>query len=382
MSATVHHRFEDDPRKGFASPTAFLTAIMAAGHAQDRDEVKDERLRAQAARSSGADPLAFMLPRGFAPGSIRAAVGSDEQGAYADPYGGFLQGSELAPYALGRVEEDPTSGRTLAIPMSEPKFSIPVRTSGDRSESVTGGLVVTRSAEAVDPGTSRGGFELVTLEASTLLGIAFATEQILGRDPRAFIAILASGFRDEMSSALLREKLVGRGGAEYLGVTNSGARITVDAEEGQSADTINGTNVAKMRRRCWGFRRAIWLANLNTYEALLGAHLATAAGAKWLYVQSSVDGLPDMLAGRPIFYTEHLPTLGDEGDVCLVDWSQFLEGTYLPLTSDESIHVRFDRLERAFRFYTRNAGSPWWRAPITPAVGSDSLSPIVTLAAR
>ncbi len=383
MSATARHRFEDDPRRGFASPTAFLTAVVAAGHARDRDAVPDVRLQALASRTSVAAGLSFMLPAAFTPASIRATAGSDEQGAYADTYGGFLrQGTEQAPYVLGRVEEDPTAGRTMAIPMAEPTIEIPARSSGDRSQSVTGGLTFTRTPETVDPGASRGAFGLIHLEAATLLGITFATDELLGRNPAAFIAILAAGYRAELGSALLREKLQGGGGNEYMGVLTSPARVTVDAEDEQSAETIYGTNIAKMRRRCWGFRRAIWLANLNTYEELLQAHIATASGPKWLYIQSSIEGLPDMLAGRPVFFTEHLPTLGAEGDLVLSDWSQYLEATYLPLTSDESIHVRFCQHERAFRFYTRNAGAPWWRAPIAPDVGTDTLSPIVTLAER
>jgi HK97 family phage major capsid protein len=90
--------------------------------------------------------------------------------------------------------------------------------------------------------------------------------------------------------------------------------------------------------------------------------------------------MPTSLLGRPIFYTEYLPTLGSAGDVLLCNWSQYIEGTYQPLQSAESIHVRFVNNERAFRFTMRNDGAPWWRSVLTPKNGS-TLSPYVTLAA-
>jgi hypothetical protein len=46
------------------------------------------------------------------------------------------------------------------------------------------------------------------------------------------------------------------------------------------------------------------------------------------------------------------------------------------------MHVRFVNHERAFKFWTRNAGAPWWRSALTPHKGSATLSPFVTLAER
>jgi hypothetical protein len=76
-----------------------------------------------------------------------------------------------------------------------------------------------------------------------------------------------------------------------------------------------------------------------------------------------------------------MQTLGTAGDLMLVNWSQYLEGTYQPLQSAESIHVRFVNNERAFRFTMRNDGAPWWRSALTPKHSSNTLSPYVRLAA-
>ncbi|MGH7460987.1 MAG: hypothetical protein ACREMA_08155 [Longimicrobiales bacterium] len=110
--------------------------------------------------------------------------------------------------------------------------------------------------------------------------------------------------------------------------------------------------------------------------------ILTGGGIVRLYQQSQRETEPDTLAGRPIFYTEYCSPLGDEGDLLLVNWSQYLEGTYQPLQSAESVHVRWSEHERAFKFWLRNAGAPWWRSSLTPANGTAKLSPIITLATR
>jgi len=45
----------------------------------------------------------------------------------------------------------------------------------------------------------------------------------------------------------------------------------------------------------------------------------------------------------------------------------------------ESMNVRFVNHERAFKFWLRNAGAPWWRAALTPRESTTTLSPFVVL---
>ena len=89
--------------------------------------------------------------------------------------------------------------------------------------------------------------------------------------------------------------------------------------------------------------------------------------------------MPDLLLGRPIFFSEFIPDLGTRADLSCINWSQYLEGTYQPLQNDESIHVRFLNNERTFRFTMRNDGQPWWRSALTPRNGGPTLSPQIVL---
>ncbi len=110
--------------------------------------------------------------------------------------------------------------------------------------------------------------------------------------------------------------------------------------------------------------------------------IAVGTGGALIYQQSVIEGRPDMLQGRPIFYSEYPATLGTQGDLILGNWSQYLDGLYQPMQSAESVHVRFVNHERTFKFWLRNAGAPWWRTALTPQQSSTKLSPFVLLDTR
>ena len=89
------------------------------------------------------------------------------------------------------------------------------------------------------------------------------------------------------------------------------------------------------------------------------------------------------LYGRPVLPTEFNATLGDAGDIALVDFSQYLLIEKGALQVAESIHVRFLYGENTFRFMYRVNGQPYWHSALTPFKGSgNTVSPMVTLAAR
>jgi len=90
------------------------------------------------------------------------------------------------------------------------------------------------------------------------------------------------------------------------------------------------------------------------------------------------------LFGRPIIWTEHASALGTVGDIALCDFSQYLIGqkTTGGLQVDTSVHLRFDYDESVMKFRFRIDGKPWWSSAQTPAQGSNTISPFVTLATR
>lgn len=346
--------FTKDPKKGFKSPREFLMAVFDAGV---RGGTNDPRLR-------------------------HLAVGSDEQGTHDNSYGGFLVPEGFSPDVLTiSPEDDPTTGRTTEIPMDTPSIKIPARVDETHTTSVSGGLTVSRREETGTASGSRMTFRQIQLEAYSLFGLAYATEELLTDSPISFVALLEQGFAQQFAHHMLQEKLFGTGAGEYMGVINSPCLISVAKEGSQAADTILYENVIKMRARCWGYSNAIWLANHDTLPQLMQINTSATNAMTPVWQPSSQEDHPDILLGRPIFFSEHPKTVGDQGDLILGNWGEFLEGLYQPLESEESIHVRFINHERTFKFWIRNAGAPWWKAALTPQNGA-TLSPFVVLDAR
>ena len=350
--------FQADPNKGFKSVREFLTAVITNSD-RPSGEARDERLK------------------------FLATAGSDEQGGYSDPYGGFLVPIGFSPQ-LKRLtpEDDPIGSRVTQVPMTSPSIAIPARVDKDHTSSVSGGLTVCRRAETQTQSASRMEMEKIVLSAYSLFGLAYATEEILTDSPISFAALLEAGFRDQFTSHLINERLNGTGVGEMEGILKSPALVTIDKETGQDAKSIVYENVINMRARCWRYSDAIWLYNHDVLPSLMQLVLPIGTGGVPLWQTSARDSEPDKMLGRPAVATEYCKTLGAVGDIVLATWSEYLEGTYEALQSAESIHVRFVNHERTFKFWLRNGGKCWWRSALTPKNSTKTLSPFVTLAVR
>lgn len=344
---------------GFKNRREYLQAVMDAGMGKGVDR-RLEKLK--------------YVPK---------AAGSDEGSTQSNPYGGFLVPIGFIPEPLKiDPEADPIGAATTKIPMGNPIVNIPARVDKDHRTSVAGGLVVGRKAETLAAASSRMKFEQVQLEAFSLFGLAFASEELLNDSPQSFAAILQAGFNDQFTYHLINERINGTGVGEYLGVLNSPCLVEVDAETGQRAASIMYENIVKMRSRCWNYSKAVWLANHDTLPELATMAQVVGTGGLPAWQPSAREDHPDMLMGRPCIFTEYTKSVGTKGDIILGTWSEYLEGQYQPMQQEESIHVRFIEHERTFKVWVRNAGAPWWKTSLTPRNSTKTLSPFVVLAAR
>ena len=349
-------RAAEDPRRGFRDHKDFLQAVMRA----ERGRV-DPRLA----------PL--------------AAQGSDEQGEYSGPHGGFLVPHGVAPGILSVAPEDDVLTPLFTdVPMTTPTLSLNARVDKDHTTSVSGGFIVTRRPETVDGTASRQKYEQVTLTANEEFGLAFATQRLLTDSPASFVAIIQAGFRDEFVSNAMKEYVNGSGVGERQGMMKAGCRISVAKKSGQTGSTIVKENIDEMAARCWRYSRAVWLANQTARPQLKSLVQVVGQGGNsvpYFVTDGAPAGFDGMLDGRPLVFTEFAETLGTEGDLILIVPSEYLVCTYQSEQYAESMHVRFVSAENAFRFYRRNDGQWWWATPVTPKKGV-TLSPVVTLATR
>lgn len=352
----VKENFEKDPKAGFPNIREMMYALVAEGDDRQRNPIKDKRLR------------------------MLATAGTDEQGTHSAPHGGFWVPEGLLPgYLSLQPEDDPLAGMTRPVPMNTPIVRIRARTDKDHSSSIVGGLQVVRKEETVAATATRMEVERINLEAHTLFGLNFESEELVSRSPDTWAALIADGFQDAFADKLLDERINGNGGDEFVGVMTSPCLVTVSAETGQDATTIVYENLVNMKSRCWKFNRSIWLYNHDCEPQLM---TMTSPDGQLVWQQSARDDKPNMIFGRPAYATEYTQTLGTKGDILLGVWMEYLEGVYTSMQRAESIHVRFVEHEHAIKFWTENAGAPWWRSALTPKNSTNTLSPFVTLAAR
>jgi HK97 family phage major capsid protein len=132
--------------------------------------------------------------------------------------------------------------------------------------------------------------------------------------------------------------------------------------------------------------RAVWLVHPECVPELYTmAFDPTAASKIPVYLPSgagATQGPSPTLMGRPVIMTEHCSKLGDEGDIILVDLSQYAVALRSEASLQRSIHESWLSDQVDFRLLLRVTGQPLWASPITLRNGTATVSWCVTLAAR
>ena len=177
-------------------------------------------------------------------------------------------------------------------------------------------------------------------------------------------------------------------GGELLGILNSNCLVSVAKDSGQAVDSLSYSNIVNMVSRCYApsFNRAVWHINQDVLPQLYQMVLPGSSNDVPVYLPANgAAGQPySSLFGRPVIPLEACSTLGDKGDICLCDWSQYICGVKGGgIRTDVSMHLYFDYDMLAYRFIMRIGGQPLWRSAITPASGSsNTLSCFVSLDER
>ena len=226
-----------------------------------------------------------------------------------------------------------------------------------------------------------------TLRLTKLTALVNVTDELLEDAPglESYLNVKTpSRIQAKINTALVR----GNGVGKPLGILNSKSLVTVAPEVGQTADTVVFQNISKMWARMYApsRRNAVWLINQDIESQLDQLAFPTgAATAVPLYMP--VGGMSASpyatLKGRPVVPIEPCSTLGDRGDIILVDMTQYaIMRKAAEIQSDVSIHLYFDQSITAFRFVFRMTGQPLWSAPVQPENGTMTRSWAVDLADR
>lgn len=210
-----------------------------------------------------------------------------------------------------------------------------------------------------------------------------ATDELLEDAPRLQNRLMnrsAQAISWKASEAIVK----GSGSGQPLGFKTSKALVTVAKEVGQAPDSLVTDNVLKMFSRLWpaGLRNAVWIMNSNVFPQL--AKITIGDQPVWTPPISGLTQAPGgFLLGRPIIMSEQAETLGDKGDIYLIDPKGYYATNKAGgVKMDSSMHLFFDFGVTAFRWTFRLGGEPFLSKPIDKNNGPDTLSHFVTLAER
>jgi HK97 family phage major capsid protein len=309
--------------------------------------------------------------------------------------GGFLVPEHLRSEILAvALESSIVRPRALVIPMDTLRVPIPMIDDTSHASNVLGGIDFYWTEEGAAITESQASFGRVVLDARKLAGFFAVPNELIGDAPAFgsfFNAVVpqALGWFEDLAF------LNGTGVGEPEGLISCAGSVSVAAQAGQSTKTIVWENIVGMWSRLLPQceRNAIWVANKDTFPELatMALSVGTGGGPVWIgsgYGQggtgsSGADMPPVTILGRPVYFTEKVPTLGTTGDIILTDLSFYLLGDRQQMELSSSEHFLFSSDKTCFRLLERCDGRPWLQQALVPhSNSSNTLSAYVQLASR
>lgn len=297
--------------------------------------------------------------------------------------GGFLVPEEFrSDLLLVALENSIIRPRATIIPMGTQRVSIPSVDSTTDATSVFGGIVTVWVDEGTQPTETQGKFAQTTLDAKKLMAFLTAPNELVADAP-AFGGYLDATLPQAIAFEEDYKFMTGDGTGEPKGFVNSPAAVIASAVSGQGANTIIVDNLAAMFARMLpsSLSNAIWLASIDTFPQLaLMSVSGTLGNSSPVWMNNGVIGAPPIsIYGRPVFFTEKLPTLGTTGDIVFVDPNFYLVGDRQTMQASASPHYQFNQDKTAYKIIERVDGRPWIQSAITPKNSGNTLSPFVQL---
>lgn len=365
----VQDNRESDPMRGFRNGADFAHSVHQAARPNGR---LDPRLAAIVEMGNGGEA---------APPSPGASDFHRE--THADE--GYLVPSAMSEEIrslifnerdlLQMVDPTPTNSNFFSLKMSE---ETPWATTGVRSYWVDEGEQITKSKASIP--TPRTG------ELYKLAALVDATDEVLQDAPQLNRLIMREA-PQKMSWVASEAIMNGNGVGKPFGWRNSPAKLQITKETGQAADTVVTENLVKMFSRLLvgqGNDRIVLLANTDTFPQWVDLRLADKPAIVALGT-TGLQGYPNLaFLGVPISWSAHCETLGDAGDVQLVNLSGYHARVRETggIQFATSIHLYFDYARHAFRWLFRLGGLPLLTAAVSPAKGSATQSHFIEIAAR
>jgi len=307
--------------------------------------------------------------------------------------GGTLLPTQFSNEILQLIpQENDIMSQAMILNMQVPQLTIPIIMGFDESQGKVYGNIIWywKGEEQQYTGSN---FETGTVELNlhTLTGMARVSRMLMKYSPKSIGDILKRGFASGMSTALTKAFIRGTGSGQPKGVLiDGGHRISVAKATNQIADTFILDNIGDMFARLYSQTDDIgsgkWYANRTLVPQLIQLNQASGTGGNGVFlVDGQIQEKPRYaLLGIPLTFSNQMGKVGDQGDIGLFDFSQYLIGLPAGGLDGElatSIHFHFDYGSTDFRWTIDIDGQPWWPAEYKPPYG-DSQAPFIILDER
>ncbi len=301
--------------------------------------------------------------------------------------GGFLVPEEFRTDMLRlAIEQSLIRPRARVIPMARESMLLPIIKDTTHASNIYGGVTANWNAEGADLSSdaSEPTFGQARWTAHKLTGYTVAGNELLADSAIALTALLMSMFPEALAYFEDLAFISGTGSGQPEGFLTSAAQIEVPKVTGQDAATVVTENLDAMFARMLpgSHPRAVWIANIDVIPELLNLVRNAGTGGGPVFVSNVTEAPVFTIYGRPVHFTEKVPTLGTLGDINFVDLSYYIIGDRQALSMAASEHVKFTEDQMVWKFTQRVDGKVWLKSALTPRNGTKTLSPIVSLATR
>lgn len=239
-----------------------------------------------------------------------------------------------------------------------------------------GGVLAKWTEEAASKDETEPVFKQINLVAHKLVTYTEASDELLEDSAVSLEALLAQLFRGSIDWYEEDAFIVGTGAGQPLGVINAGATFI---QARAAAGAIGLVDIINMLEHFHG-SNPIWLISRSALPSIMQLN-GPAGNPSYVFMPNARDGMPGTLFGYPVFWNEHCPILGSQGDIGLYDFKMYLVGDRQATTIDASKHYRFQYDLTAWRAVHRVDGQPWLTQPIYEKDGTTQISPFVILGA-
>lgn len=269
--------------------------------------------------------------------------------------------------------------RARVIPAGEfPDQKFKKRVAKQGSGGVYNGILVNYTGEGIAPtDESKLEYYLFVLDPSDKkISMFYITSEESLQNPTSVTADMQGAFSG--AKAQLEDDLFinGDGVGKPKGILNSDGKVLIARN---TSSDFKFADVLKMAK--YMYPNAVnrnWELSLDLYEKV--GNMADGASRLIMIPGDATKGIPDILHGRPIHWSEVLPLVGVRGDAMLVDWSFYFikDGSGPFLATDP--YTRFLEGEIRVKTTFKMDGDTWIREPLTLQNGM-IVSPFVVLEA-